>query len=154
MNHWLLKSEPDVFSLTDLANRPGQTDYWNGVRNYQARNFIRDVMRPGDAVLFYHSNCAQPGIVGLAKITSHSYPDPTAFDPESEYHDAKSTPDNPRWYVVDVQFVEHFTTPVTLQFIKEDPELSTMLVARKGQRLSVQPVEPAHYQRVVNLGKQ
>lgn len=152
MKYWLLKSEPDVFSLTDLENCEGRKDYWSGVRNYQARNFIRDDMKPGDRVLFYHSNCNPPAVVGLANIVSESYPDPTQFDPQSEYFDEKSTRDQPRWYVVDVEFAEHFVTPVTLPMIKEDAVLADMLVARKGQRLSVQPVEAAHFKRVVQLG--
>jgi len=152
MNCWLMKSEPDVFSIDDLERAPGQTTGWEGVRNYQARNFMRDDMRKGDRVLFYHSNCAEPGIVGIAEIASSAArPDPTAFDPKSDYHDPKSTPDNPRWLLVDVKFRARLPRPVTLAQIKDDPQLADMLVARRGMRLSIQPVDAAHYQRICEL---
>lgn len=149
---WLMKSEPDVFSLDDLAKAPNQTTLWEGVRNYQARNFMRDQMQPGDTVLFYHSNCAEPGIVGLAEITSGAaYPDPTQFDPQSDYFDPKSTPDNPRWLVVDVRFRQRLPKPITLKEIKAHPQLSEMAVAQKGLRLSIQPVSEQHFNTLMQL---
>lgn len=142
---WLMKSEPDVFSLDDLKNAPKKTTLWEGVRNYQARNFMRDSMKFGDAVLFYHSNCTVPGIVGLAKVSSKkAYPDPSQFDAKSDYFDPKATPENPRWVLVDVTYVKHFKNLISLAEIKEDPLLQNMLVAKRGQRLSIQPVEKAH----------
>jgi predicted RNA-binding protein with PUA-like domain len=139
-----MKSEPDVFSFDDLKRK--RTTMWDGVRNYQARNFMRDSMRRGDLVLFYHSNCAEPGIVGLAEVASDAaYPDPTQFDPKSGYHDPKSTPGNPRWLVVDIRYKQEVRRPLSLAAIKAHPALSGMLVARRGMRLSIQPVDPAHY---------
>ncbi len=141
---WLMKSEPEVYSFEDLQNDTNRTTMWEGVRNYQARNFMRDEMKKGDTVLFYHSNCKEPGIVGLAEISSDkAYPDPTQFDPESPYHDPRSDPANPRWLVVDVSFVKP-VPPVSLKAIKAHPELSAMKVAQRGMRLSVQPVEDGH----------
>jgi predicted RNA-binding protein with PUA-like domain len=143
---WLMKSEPDVYSFDDLKNAPGKKTHWEGVRNYQARNFMRDDMRKGDIVLFYHSNCKEPGIVGLAEIASKAaYPDPAQFDPESNYHDPKSDPENPRWLVVDVRYKKSVKRPVTLKDIKAHPELSNMKVAQRGMRLSIQPVKAKHY---------
>ncbi|HSH08952.1 MAG TPA: EVE domain-containing protein [Oceanipulchritudo sp.] len=143
-NIWLMKSEPEVFSFDDLKQK--KTTMWDGVRNYQARNFMRDDMRKGDLVLFYHSNCAEPGIVGLAEIASQTaYPDPTQFDPKSEYHDPKSTPENPRWLVVDVRYKRALKRPATLAAIKAHPALKDMKVAQRGMRLSIQPVDPEHY---------
>ena len=147
---WLMKSEPETFSIDDLRKAPKKTTPWEGVRNYQARNFMRDQMRKGDPVLFYHSNCAEPGIVGLAEVASAAaYPDPTQFDPASPYYDPKSTRENPRWMLVDVRFKALLKTPVTLAQIKEDPELADMLVARRGMRLSIQPVEARHYAAIL-----
>jgi len=141
-----MKSEPDVFSIEDLKQALNRTTMWEGVRNYQARNFMRDDMRKGDLVLFYHSNCEEPGIVGLAKIASASaYPDPTQFDPKNRYYDPKAVKDNPRWLVVDVRYKKTLRRPVTLKEIKAHPDLSRMKVAQRGMRLSVQPVEPVHY---------
>lgn len=145
MSIWLMKSEPEVFSFDDLKRAPRQTTPWEGVRNYQARNFMRDAMRPGDTVLFYHSNCAEPGIVGLAEIASTAYPDPTQFDPASDYHDPRSSTADPRWLLVDVRFKADLPKPVSLREIKAHPLLQHMLVAQRGMRLSIQPVEPAHY---------
>jgi predicted RNA-binding protein with PUA-like domain len=143
---WLMKSEPDVYSFDDLKQAPGKTTHWEGVRNYQARNFMRDDMRKGDIVLFYHSNCKEPGIVGLAEISyREAYPDPAQFDPESNYHDPKSDPENPRWVVVDVRYKKSVKRPVSLKDIKAHPELSNMKVAQRGMRLSIQPVEEKHY---------
>ena len=141
-----MKSEPDVYSFENLRKAPGKKTHWEGVRNYQARNFMRDDMKKGDLVLFYHSNCKEPGIVGIDEIASRkAYPDPAQFDPESNYHDPKSDPDNPRWIVVDVRYKKSVKRPVTLKEIKAHPELSDMMVARRGMRLSIQPVEEKHY---------
>lgn len=144
-NIWLMKSEPDVYSFDDLKQAEKRTSMWEGVRNYQARNFMRDDMRKGDLVLFYHSNCKEPGIVGLAEISSKAaYPDPTQFDPDSDYHDPKASRDNPRWLVVDVRYKKKLS-PVSLKTIKAHPVLSQMKVAQRGMRLSIQPVDPAHF---------
>lgn len=152
MKYWLMKSEPDVFSFEDLRNSKNKTTLWEGVRNYQARNFMRDGMKKGDAVLFYHSNCAEPGIVGLAEISSKAaYPDPTQFDPASNYHDPKSDPENPRWLVVDVRYRKALKRPVSLKEIKAHPELGEMKVAQRGMRLSIQPVAEKHYKRILEL---
>ncbi len=154
MKHWLVKSEPDVYSIDDLA-REGQT-FWNGVRNYQARNFMRDEMKRGDLVLYYHSNVPkpdQPGIVGVARVSKPGYPDHTARDPKSKYYDPKATEENPIWYMVDLEFVEKFKRVVTLQELKDEPQLEGMLVTRRGQRLSVQPVEKEHFQLIRKLGR-
>jgi predicted RNA-binding protein with PUA-like domain len=147
-----MKSEPDVFSLDDLKNCPKKTEPWDGIRNYQARNFMRDDMKKGDVVLFYHSNCKEPGIVGLAEIASSSaYPDPTQFDKKSNYFDPKSDPDNPRWLLVDVRYKKTLKRPVTLKEIKEHPVLSEMKVAQRGMRLSIQPVEQKHFEIIKSI---
>jgi predicted RNA-binding protein with PUA-like domain len=140
-----MKSEPDAFSIDDLQRKKRAP--WDGVRNFQARNHMRD-MAVGDVVLFYHSSCAAIGVVGLARVVRAAYADHTQFDPRSEFYDAASKREEPRWSMVDVEFVERFSEIVTLQNMKEDPKLEGMLVTRKGSRLSVQPVESAHAQRV------
>lgn len=153
MRYWLMKSEPDTFSLDDLKSRPGKREPWDGIRNYQARNFMRDEMGKGDRVLFYHSNCKEPGVVGLAEIASDAaYPDPTQFDSKSDYHDPRSSRDNPRWLLVDLKYKATFDRVVTLKQIKEDPKLQDMLVVRKGQRLSIQPVEKSDFDHICKLG--
>ena len=139
--YWLIKSEPSCFSIDDLRNSPEQTSPWDGVRNYQARNFMRDTMRVGDQVFFYHSNCNPPGIVGIAEVVSEPYPDYTAFDPNSDHPDASSTPDKPRWFMVDMRFKEKFTQIISLETLKHCPELEKMALVRKGNRLSVMPVD-------------
>ncbi|ACY19323.1 EVE domain-containing protein [Haliangium ochraceum] len=149
--YWLMKTEPDVFSIDDLAR--DQTTLWEGVRNYQARNFMRDDMRKGDGVLLYHSNAKPSGVAGIARITRTSYPDPTAFDPDSAYHDPKSDPENPRWLVVDVGFVERFAAVVPLATLRETRGLEDMMVIKKGMRLSVQPVSAAEWKIVLRLGR-
>ncbi|HQU08804.1 MAG: EVE domain-containing protein [Verrucomicrobia bacterium 21-51-4] len=149
--YWLMKSEPSTFSIEDLAKSPKQTTAWEGVRNYQARNFMRDAMRVGDVVFFYHSSCAQPAVVGLAKIIRKAYPDSSAQNKDSEYFDPKASPENPRWWHVDIQLVEIFKATITLQQIKADPILKTMLVAKPGQRLSIQPVEDKEAKRLLRL---
>ncbi|TWG80265.1 putative RNA-binding protein with PUA-like domain [Cupriavidus gilardii J11] len=140
--YWLMKSEPDEASIDTLAER-GRLP-WTGVRNYQARNFMRDVMRIGDGVLFYHSSCPQPGIAGLAEVCSPPYPDPTQFDPHSDYHDPASKPDAPRWMLVDVRFVRK-TALISLPELRSHPELADMAVLRRGNRLSITPVTPAQW---------
>ncbi len=148
--YWLMKSEPDVFSIDDLESQ-GRTS-WDGVRNYQARNFMRDEMQVGDLVLFYHSNAKPPGVAGLARVCTRAHPDVSAQDPRSEYHDPKASPDNPIWMMVDVAFVAKFPAFVSLDRLKQEQILADMLVLRRGMRLSVQPVERDHFERVVELG--
>ncbi|NCG09121.1 MAG: EVE domain-containing protein [Verrucomicrobia bacterium] len=152
MRYWLMKSEPDVFSLADLKARPGQREPWDGVRNYQARNFMRDAMQKGDTVLFYHSNTNPPGIVGLAEVASDPYPDPTAFDKKSKYYDAKSDPENPRWILVDVRYCETFSRMVTLEAMKAMPALAEMRVLQRGNRLSITPVTAAEFKAINKAG--
>lgn len=149
--YWLMKSEPDCFSIDDLA-RVG-TEPWTGVRNYQARNFMRNGMRVGDGVLFYHSNCAPPGIVGTATVASDAYPDPTQFDVKSDYFDPKATQDEPRWHMVDVAFERRFTRTVTLDEIKREVEAlgEDFPLVRRGNRLSVLPVSAAQWQHLLSL---
>lgn len=149
MNHWLMKSEPDAFSIDDLKRK--KREAWDGVRNYQARNYMRDGMRVGDKVFFYHSNCAEPGIVGLAAVATDAYPDPSQFDPKSKYFDPGSSRDNPRWMLVDVKFVKKLKRTITLKELQADPALDGMLLLRKGSRLSVQPVEAAHWEHILAL---
>ncbi len=131
-HYWLMKSEPDAFSIDDLK-RKGQ-EAWDGVRNYQARNFMRDGMRPGDKVFFYHSNCAEPGIVGVAEVATDAYPDPSQFDPKSNYFDAASSRDNPRWMLVDVKFVKKLKRTIPLKELQSEPALAEMALVRKGNR--------------------
>ena len=146
---WLIKSEPDVFSIQDLEKVPQEP--WSGVRNYQARNFMWRDMKPGDLALFYHSNAKPPGISGIAKVASASYPDPTQFDPKSEYHDPKATEEKPRWYLVDFEHIATFAELLPLQTLKDDKILSEMLVCKKGTRLPIIPVEKKHFTRVLKL---
>ncbi|MEM8866663.1 MAG: EVE domain-containing protein [Verrucomicrobiota bacterium] len=145
MNYWLMKSEPDVFSFDDLKACPNQTEPWDGVRNYQARNFMRDVMKVGDQILFYHSNTNPPGVAGIAKVASEPYPDPTAFDQESKYFDPKSDPDKPRWILVDVAYAADLKRLVSLEEMKSMPELAEMRALQKGNRLSVMPVSEVEF---------
>lgn len=144
MQYWLMKSEPDEVSIDDALAAPGQTVAWTGVRNYQARNFMRDAMRIGDGVLFYHSSCAEPGIAGVAEVASTPYPDPTQFDPASPYFDPKSLPDAPRWMLVDVR-AQCKTPLIALSALRAHPALADMLLLRKGSRLSVTPVTAAEW---------
>ncbi len=148
--YWLMKSEPDEASIDHLAAAPRRTLPWTGVRNYQARNFMRDAMAPGDGVLFYHSSCAEPGIVGIAKVVGDVKPDPTQFDAGSPYFDPKSPPDAPRWLLRDVQLVRK-TRLLSLAEMKQRPELATMRVLQRGNRLSITPVTPAEWQAVAAL---
>ena len=150
MNYWLMKSEPEECSVDDALAAPQATVPWVGVRNYQARNFMRDGMQVGDGVLFYHSSCAEPGIVGIARVASTSYPDPTPFDAQSPYFDAKSKPDEPRWLLVDVQVLRK-TRNLALPELRADAALEDLVVLRKGNRLSITPVEPKHWRLIVKL---
>ncbi|MBN2427813.1 MAG: EVE domain-containing protein [Deltaproteobacteria bacterium] len=150
MAYWLMKTEPSAYSLDDLE-REGVT-HWEGVRNYQARNFMRDDMKVGDAVLVYHSNINPAGIVGLGRIVREAYPDHFAWNRESKYFDERSTPAKPLWFMVDVAFVARFSKMVTLQQIKEDPALVGIMVAKRGSRLSIQPMEEAHFRYISKLG--
>jgi predicted RNA-binding protein with PUA-like domain len=153
MKHWLLKSEPSTFSIEDLSESPGRLTCWDGVRNYQARNFMRDEMKKGDLAFFYHSSCAEPAIVGIVRVVSKAYPDHTAFDPADKHHDASSTPENPRWFMVDVRLERVFATPVTLRELKQykDSALSNFALLRRGNRLSVMPIEPSHWTFILEL---
>ncbi len=146
-----MKSEPDVFSIDDLARK--KRSAWDGVRNYQARNFMRDGMKIGDLILFYHSNAEPSGIAGIAKVASAAYPDPTQFDKKSEYFDPKATKEKPIWQLVDVEFVEKFKAVLPLERIKVEPELSEMPLVQKGTRLSVMPVSHAEWQTILRLAK-
>ena len=146
--HWLMKSEPDVYSIDDL--RRDGTECWEGVRNYQARNFMRE-MAVGDLAIFYHSNAKPPGAAGVCKIVRAAYPDDTQFDGKSKYYDPKSKPEDPRWSMVDVRFVERFDQVVSLRDLKDDAKLEGMRVTQKGSRLSVQPVDKSHFKRVLQL---
>ena len=148
--YWLMKTEPGCFSIDDLAAAAGQTAMWDGVRNYQARNFMRNDMRLGDLVLFYHS-VSNPGIVGLAEVVSTAYPDPTQWDPENEHFDPASPADAPRWDVVDVRLVRRFAKPLPLAFLRTRPELAGMELLRKGSRLSIQPVRKEEYEAILRL---
>ena len=149
--YWLMKSEPEVYSIGDLR-RDGSTS-WEGVRNFTARNFMRDGMKLGDLVLYYHSNAEPSGVAGVAQVSKLAYPDPTQFEKKSEYYDATAKKDEPRWLMVEVAFVETFPAFVALDALKKDKSLAKMLVVQKGQRLSVQPVEKKHFERVVALGR-
>jgi predicted RNA-binding protein with PUA-like domain len=152
MRLWLFKSEPDVFSFADLKARPGRREPWNGVRNYQVRNFMRDEMNPGDLGLFYHSSCAEPGVAGLLRVCSAAKPDPTQFERGGDYEDPKSPPENPRWLLVDVEWAADLPAFVGLPELRADPALAEMLILRRGNRLSITPVEAAHFRRVCQLG--
>ena len=152
MKYWLMKSEPEEFSI-DALERVG-VEPWTGVRNYQARNFMLKEMKIGDPILFYHSNCAVPGVVGIAKVASTPYPDPTQFDPGSDYHDPKSKPEEPRWWMVDVGFERNFGGTVSLEQMKaRADEFGDFTLLRRGNRLSVMPVEAAQYKRILSMAK-
>jgi len=154
MQYWLMKSEPDVFGIDDLAKQPKKTEHWDGVRNYQARNMMRDEMKKGDLVFFYHSNCTEPGIVGVAEVVKEGYPDFTAFDPQQKYYDPKSDPENPRWYMVDIKYKRKFKRTITLQELKNYSQLTEMPLLRKGNRLSVMPVGKKQWDFILKLEKQ
>jgi predicted RNA-binding protein with PUA-like domain len=149
-NYWLMKSEPSEVSVDDAIAAPDSTVAWTGVRNYQARNFMRDLMRVDDGVLFYHSSCAEPGIVGIGRVASTPYPDPTQFDRKSKYYDAASKQEEPRWQLVDVQMLKK-TRTLGLPELRSEPELEDMIVLRKGNRLSITPVEPKHWKKILKM---
>jgi predicted RNA-binding protein with PUA-like domain len=152
MNYWLIKSEPDAFSIDDLKNSPGKKDHWDGIRNYQARNFIRDDMQKGDLAFFYHSNCKPPGIVGICEVVSQAYPDHTAFDSNEKYYDAKSDPENPRWMMVDVKYRRKTRRMISLEEIKAQADrLEGFPLIRRGNRLSIMPVSKQHWDFILSL---
>lgn len=151
MRYWLMKTEPGTFSWDDLKALPNQTTCWEGIRNYQARNFMRDQMSVGDRVFFYHSVVRPPAIMGIAQVTRAAYPDHFAWDQTSPYYDPKSTPEHPRWVMVDIQFVSPFTPPIPLPELKATPGLADMILLQKGSRLSIQPVTADQWQIVCNL---
>jgi len=151
MNYWLMKSEPDVFGIDDLKNKPNSTEHWDGVRNYQARNMMRDQMKKGDLVFFYHSNCTPPGIVGIMQVVKEGYPDFTSWNPDSNYFDPKSTEDNPRWFMVDVKFKKKFKEIIPLDILKNRPELADFKLVQKGNRLSIMPVSKNEWDFILNL---
>ena len=153
MAYWLFKTEPDAFSIDDLANRPQQTEPWDGVRNYQARNFLRDDIALGDKVFIYHSSCKTVGIAGVAEVVKAGYPDTTQFDPESKYYDPKSSETNPRWFRVDVKFVEKFPSVIPLSTIKSMPNITELGVVKKGSRLSIMPVVENEWQQLCAVAK-
>jgi len=153
MAHWLLKTEPDVFSFDDLMRAPNRTSGWDGVRNYQARNFLRDGMKKGDGVLIYHSSADPPAVVGVAEVAREGYPDPTQFDPQNDHYDPEIAPGAPRWFQVDVKAVRKLAHPITLQEIRETKALSKMPLVQRGQRLSVQPVGEKEFALIVRMGE-
>jgi predicted RNA-binding protein with PUA-like domain len=150
MQHWLMKSEPSVFGIDDLERAPDQTTAWDGVRNYQARNYIR-AMKRGDQVFFYHSNCDVPGIVGIMEVVREAYSDPTAFDPQHRYYDPKSDRANPRWYQVDLRFVRRLGRLISLSELKEQTPLAGMPLVRRGNRVSVMPISPTQWEFILGL---
>jgi len=155
MQYWLFKSEPETFSIEDLARASGRRTHWDGVRNYQVRNMLRDQMRRGDRGLFYHSSCEVPGVYGTVEVVREGYPDPSAFDPRHRYHDAASDPEAPRWYAVDVELTRRFAQPVTLEMLRQhaDDELKDLLILRRGNRLSITPVTAGEYRCIVSLAR-
>ena len=150
VNYWLMKSELDVYPYTQLV-ADGST-HWDGVRNYQARNMMRDAMKVGDLVLFYHSNCKPPHVAGVARVCKEGYPDHTSWDASSNYHDPKSTADSPRWFMVDIEPVMQLPDSVSLQSVRDNPACENMLLIRRGQRLSIQPVDEEDFDTILRLG--
>ena len=151
MKYWLMKCEPSAYSIDDL--QADKTTSWEGVRNYQARNFMRDEMQPGDMALFYHSNAEPSGVAGVMKIVKPGYPDSFAFKEGHKYHDPKSSPEKPTWYMVDVEFVEKFAQVLPLAAIKVDPQLEGIMVAQKGSRLSIQPLSKEHFKHIIKIAR-
>lgn len=151
IKYWLFKTEPGCFSFEDLKNRPDMTEHWDGVRNFQARNFLRDQIKKGDRVLFYHSNIPEPAVVGIAEVVRDGYPDFTAMDPEGEHFDPKASPEKPIWYMVDVRYMEPLKKTVTLEMIKNNPELSDMPLVKRS-RLSIQPVAADEWRMILSMG--
>ena len=151
MNYWLMKSEPDAFSIDMLKNRHEQTEHWDGVRNYQARNMLRDQMKIGDLAYFYHSNCKVPGIVGIVEIVKEGYPDFTAFDPDDPHYDPASNPDQPRWYMVDVRYMHSFSRVIRLDELKNHTPLHSMTLLKRGNRLSIMAIATKEWQYILKL---
>ncbi len=151
MNYWLMKSEPDVFSIDDLENRPKQTEPWEGVRNYQARNMLRDDIKKGDLALFYHSSCEVPGVVGIMEVVKEGYPDPTAFIPKHRYYDPKSKPEKPAWYLVDVKFKRKLKRVITLAELRDKKPLQNMKLLQKGNRLSIMPLAKKEWDYILSM---
>ncbi|MGH1357147.1 MAG: EVE domain-containing protein [Burkholderiaceae bacterium] len=151
MNYWLFKSEPDAFSISDLAARPRKTEPWDGIRNYQARNLMRDQIKKGDLGFFYHSSCAVPGIVGTFQVVREAYPDHTALDPESKYFDPKATADDPRWVMVDIKLKSVFKSIISLETLKGQTSLEGMGLLRRGNRLSIQPVSEHEWETILAM---
>lgn len=149
MSYWLIKSEPDAYSIDDLKH--DRRERWDGIRNYQSRNFMRDDMRIGDEILFYHSSCKEPGVVGIAKVASKPYPDPSQFDPGSKYYDPTSDDQEPRWILVDIAFVRKMKRTITLTDIKSQQALEDMILVRRGNRLSIMPVSGKHWNAILSL---
>ncbi len=147
--YWLMKTEPETYSIDDLKR--DKREHWDGIRNYQARNFMMKEMQVGDEVLFYHSNCKVPGVIGLAKVCKEAYPDFTAWDPEAKYYDPKSSPDKPRWFMVDVAYVDTFKEVVSLSQMRETDELEGMRLLQKGNRLSIMPVEEKQFRHICKM---
>jgi len=151
VKYWLFKSEPDAFSINDLKGMKGKKDHWDGIRNYQARNLMRDDIKKGDLGFFYHSSCKVPGVVGIVEIVKEAYPDHTALDPKEKYYDPKETADNPRWVMVDVKFKQQFKEIIPLERLRSVKALSEMMLLRKGSRLSIQPVSKKEWNAIVKL---
>ena len=151
MNYWLFKSEPDAFSIDDLKAMKGRRDHWDGIRNYQARNLMRDEMKKGDLGFFYHSSCKVPGVVGVVEVVKEAYPDHTAHNPKEKYYDPKSSEENPRWFMVDVKFKQKFKEIVTLESLRQINALSDMVLLRKGSRLSIQPVSKKEWNAILKI---
>ncbi len=151
MTYWLMKSEPAVYGIDHLRAQKRRIDHWDGIRNYQARNSMRDQMKTGDLAFFYHSNCSEPAVVGIMEIVSAAYPDHTAFDPNEKHFDAKSDPDNPRWLMVDVKFKKKLKEPITLQAIKAEKKLADMRLVQRGNRLSILPVTPGEWRHILKM---
>lgn len=146
-----MKSEPDTFSIDDLAKMPNKIAPWDGVRNYQVRNMLRDDFKKGDLAFFYHSSCAEPGIVGIMKVVREAYPDPSAFNPESKYYDLKTSPEKPRWYAVDVKLVKKLKRNITLHELRQNPVLKNLILLRKGSRLSIVPIAVKDWEEILQL---
>lgn len=153
MKYWLIKSEPEVFSIEDLMKTKNQTTYWDGVRNYQARNYLRDEMKLKDKVVFYHSNCEPPAAVGTCEVVKEGYPDFTAFDPDNKHYDPKSLTSSPTWFMVDIKFISRFSKNVSLEEMRKNPKLSNMKLLQRGNRLSVMPLSKDEFNEIVKMGK-
>ena len=151
IHYWLFKSEPETFGIDHLAKKPKQTEHWDGVRNFQVRNMLRDDIKVGDKGFFYHSSCTPPGITGIIEVVKAGYPDGSALNPESKYYDPLATKENPRWYMVDVKLVKKFKQMITLEQIKQNPRLENMVVTRRGSRLSISPVTAKEWEVIVGM---